>query len=176
MSPSPLHSGEKAARAARRALGLDANQPIRDLLDVAEETFDVPVLIERFQDEKIAGVLLRRGEGDAFIALNADHRAVRQRFTLAHEVGHWVCQVQAGRGTPVMCRAEDLLPAADRALEREANVFADELLMPEPAVRAVAGERHPAARFGVSGEAMRWRLYGFGLGERPLEAPPSSPT
>jgi Zn-dependent peptidase ImmA (M78 family) len=56
-----------------------------------------------------------------------------------------------------------------RAVEREANVFAAELLMPEPAVReAWAGDADAcAASFGVSGEAMRWRLYSFRLAGAP---------
>jgi Zn-dependent peptidase ImmA (M78 family) len=66
-----------------------------------------------------------------------------------------------------MCRAEDIAPAADRGLEREANVFAAEILMPEPAVRAAADDPAAAQLFGVSGEAMRWRLYSFGLADRP---------
>jgi Zn-dependent peptidase ImmA (M78 family) len=57
-------------------------------------------------------------------------------------------------------------------LEREANVFAAELLMPEAEVRA-AGGSVPAERFGVSGEAMRWRLFSFGLAPRPAKLHPS---
>ena len=39
--------------------------------------------------------------------------------------------------------------------------------MPEPAVRSGHGEdsEETAERFGVSGEAMRWRLYSFGIGD-----------
>ena len=39
-----------------------------------------------------------------------------------------------------MCRKVDLQQDADRAIEREANIFASELLMPEAAVRAAWGE------------------------------------
>jgi Zn-dependent peptidase ImmA (M78 family) len=51
-------------------------------------------------------------------------------------------------------------------------VFAAELLMPEPAVRAAWGATSEidavAERFGISRLAAHWRLYGFGLvGERP---------
>ena len=99
------------------------------------------------------------------VYVNANDVPARRRFTLAHEVGHWVCQCMEGRGAPVKCRAEDVAPGADRALEREANIFAAELLMPEDAVRAAANDSEPATRFGVSGEAMRWRLYSFGLVE-----------
>lgn len=111
------------------------------------------------------------------IVVNADEPEQRRRFTVAHELGHWVCQVLEGRGAPVMCRAEAIGQADDhedpaRAIEREANVFAAELLMPEPVVRAAWEELREiaatAARFGVSAPAMHWRLYNFGLvRERP---------
>jgi Zn-dependent peptidase ImmA (M78 family) len=67
----------------------------------------------------------------------------------------------------VFCRAAEVGVGEGQLLEREANVFAAELLMPEDAVRAAAAEGEAASRFGVSGEAMAWRLYSFGLGERP---------
>jgi Zn-dependent peptidase ImmA (M78 family) len=66
-----------------------------------------------------------------------------------------------------MCRAEDVEPSADKTLEREANVFAAELLMPENSVRAVFREPDSAERFGVSAEAMAWRLYNFDLAPLP---------
>ncbi len=99
----------------------------------------------------------------------ADDAPERRRFTIAHELGHWICQYRAGRPAPFYCRPGGVAAAADRAAEREANVFAAELLMPEPAVRA-AWECEPeiaacAERFGVSGEAMHWRLYNLGLVE-----------
>jgi Zn-dependent peptidase ImmA (M78 family) len=104
------------------------------------------------------------------VFLNAAEVPARRRFTLAHELGHWVCQCLEGTEAPVFCRAEDVgVDPATKALEREANVFAAELLMPEDEVRA-AWDGDPDAcadRFGVSGEAMRWRLYSFGLGEAP---------
>ncbi len=69
--------------------------------------------------------------------------------------------------------AQDLREDADRTLEREANVFAAELLMPEAGVRAAwkeLGEVEAcAARFDVSPTAMHWRLYAFELvNEKPV--------
>jgi Zn-dependent peptidase ImmA (M78 family) len=50
-------------------------------------------------------------------------------------------------------------------------VFAAELMMPEPDVRAAFAEDADidwiAARFGVSPLAMQWRLYSFDLADRP---------
>jgi Zn-dependent peptidase ImmA (M78 family) len=115
---------------------LDVTRPIHDLLDVTEETLDVPVLIDRFGDDKIAGVLLRRGGGDAFIAVNADHGAVRQRFTLAHELGHLHLGHQ-----PRVDMSTDVFGRGRGQQEVEANHFAAEFLAPRPAVLAWLEER-----------------------------------
>jgi hypothetical protein len=99
----------------------------------------------------------------------------RFRFTIAHEIGHWVCHCLEGRAPdpdPSYCRPVDLTEAADRVLEREANVFAAELLMPEPAVRDAWDELGDiaacAARFDVSPTAMQWRLHSFALADMPV--------
>lgn len=94
----------------------------------------------------------------------------RHCFTIAHELGHWICHALEGRAPnaqPTYCRQLDIARDADRTLEREANVFAAELLMPEDPVR-VACASHPdvdavASAFGVSRLAAQWRLYSFGL-------------
>ena len=141
--------------------------------------FGLPVQVEAIAED-LLGLYVEEAELDGVsgllypaqrrIVLNAGDIPARRRFTLAHELGHWVCQCQDGTEEPVFCRAEEItLDPHARAVEREANVFAAELLMPEPEVR---GEWNGdldacAARFGVSGEAMRWRLYSFGLGEAP---------
>jgi hypothetical protein len=97
----------------------------------------------------------------------------RFRFTIAHELGHWICHALEGADPAASyCRPIDLTEAADRSLEREANVFAAELLMPEPALRAgweeLGSADALASRFDVSPSAMSWRLFSFGLlTERP---------
>jgi Zn-dependent peptidase ImmA (M78 family) len=119
------------------------------------------------EDLAVSGMLLPR---ERQIWLNAGEGAPRRRFTLAHELGHWVCQHLEGKTAPVYCRTADVQPdpsAADRALEREANVFAAELLMPAAAVRSVFTGSIPscARSFRVSEEAMHWRLHNLRLTE-----------
>ena len=106
----------------------------------------------------------------------------RHRFTIAHEIGHWVCHCLEGRAVHLesnYCRATDIAHDADRAIEREANIFAAELLMPEAAVRAAWGEvvaqahgdpaAAMAAKLDVSPSAMGWRLFNLGLvGDKPI--------
>jgi Zn-dependent peptidase ImmA (M78 family) len=166
------HSGPASPYRDPRADALRARY--HELYEAEADELPVPVeaiaedllglYVEEADLDGVSGLLY---PAERLIQVNATDAPTRRRFTLAHEVGHWICQVQEGRGAPVMCRAEDVGPTADRLLEREANVFAAELLMPEPAVRATAGSPAAAEAFGVSGEAMQWRLYSFGLGERP---------
>jgi Zn-dependent peptidase ImmA (M78 family) len=112
----------------------------------------------------VSGVLV---PAERRILVNAGEPETRQRFTIAHELGHWVCQCLEGQTEPIYCRAEEIgVDPEAKKLEREANVFAAELLMPEEAVREVSPSTAPEA-FGVSGEAMRWRLYSFGLADLP---------
>jgi hypothetical protein len=107
-------------------------------------------------------------------ATNGDVPIRRHRFTIAHELGHWICHAHSEAAeAPTFCRSRDLSQDADRDLEREANVFGAELLMPEGAVReawaALPDPEKVAARFVVSALAAQWRLYSFGLAERPAQ-------
>lgn len=156
---------------------------LRDQFHAAFAAPDLPVPVEAIAED-LLGLLVEEDEIDCSgmllpaerrVVLKADEPPLRRRFTLAHEVGHWVCQVREGNEAPVYCRAADIAPTADRALEREANVFAAELLMPEPALREEFARAASAAElatwFGVSEEAMGWRLYNVGLvADRPTKA------
>lgn len=123
--------------------------------------------VEEVIDLDVSGLLL---PAERRVCINGGEPPQRRRFTLAHELGHWICQCLDGTAAPVYCRSEQVgLDPAVKVLEREANVFAAELLMPEADVRAAwNGDADECAeRFGVSSEAMQWRLYSFGLGEAP---------
>jgi hypothetical protein len=125
------------------------------------------LVVEEVADIPVSGMLI---PAERRVCLNATETRQRRRFTLAHEVGHWVCQCLGGTAAPRYCRASDVgLDASAKALEREANVFAAELLMPEAEVREAFSLRPALAEhFGVSDEAMSWRLYNLGLAsERP---------
>jgi Zn-dependent peptidase ImmA (M78 family) len=91
-------------------------------------------------------------------AANGDVPTRRHRFTIAHEVGHWNCHARPDPHAvaPSYCRTLDVSRHTDRDLEREANVFGTELVMPEAAVR----EAWAAAADAL---AAQWRLYRFGL-------------
>jgi Zn-dependent peptidase ImmA (M78 family) len=140
---------------------------------------ELPVPVERIAGD-LLGLLVEEGDemgvsgllvpAERRVLVNAAESPARRRFTLAHEVGHWVCQVLEGHAAPIYCRAEEVGVGEGKALEREANVFAAELVMPKRAVREVfdGSAEACAETFGVSDEAMHWRLYSFELvKERP---------
>jgi Zn-dependent peptidase ImmA (M78 family) len=151
-----------AVRARYHDLFADAELPV-PVAAIAEDLLGLRVTEVELE---VSGMLIPAARR---VFVNATEPESRRRFTLAHELGHWVCQCLEGQIAPIYCRPKDVSTAADRALEREANVFAAELLMPEPSVRAHFAEGIDGLvdRFGVSTEAMAWRLYSFGLVKDP---------
>ena len=140
-------------------------------LPVPVESIAEDLLGLRVEEAELSGISGFLYPAERLIFLNACDTPQRRRFTLAHELGHWICQHLEGTRQPVYCRHEDVTAAEppDRAREREANVFAAELLMPEPVVRATwnGNPARASATFGVSAEAMHWRAYSFALVAEP---------
>ena len=84
----------------------------------------------------ISGFLLReRQKSSAIIGVNAKHHPNRRRFTIAHEIGHFLLHdhedlhVDRNDSFLVMKRDEKS-STGESHVEREANLFAAELLMP----------------------------------------------
>jgi Zn-dependent peptidase ImmA (M78 family) len=148
-----------ALRAQNHALFADGAELPVPIEAIAEDLLGLRVVEEPLE---VSGLLY---PGRRLVVLNMDESSVRRRFTLAHEIGHWVCQCLEGTDALVLCRQQDLAAGTDRALEREANIFAADLLMPADAVAALhgAGPQDVAERLAVSGPALGWRLYNLGL-------------
>lgn len=126
---------------------------------------------------RVDGLLFRLG-GAAWAYVSDDERnpLPRRRFTAAHELGHAVLHGQ------VMGRVvidETIETNSNDPIEREANRFAVELLMPVEVCRARAEELRAeyhacprgvliyrlAAELLVSAEALRYRLEELGVGD-----------
>ena len=129
MIPPHLRDAITAARAARSEFGLGLEGPVHDLLALVEEAADLPVMVLRLGNG-VAGAYMRRLD-HAFVFLDGSEDVARQRFTLAHELGHH----QLGHGSVV-----DGVAAIDGATgdpkEDQANCFAGEFLAPETALRS----------------------------------------
>jgi Zn-dependent peptidase ImmA (M78 family) len=146
-------------------------------------TLGVRVMYERL-DETVSGMLFRSEDGQQVIGVNTRHAPVRQRFTIAHELGHQ--QLHRGRAVIVDHLARGRVNFRDvhssLATDREeidANAFGAALLMPpswvaEQLEEALAtGLRSSrvvdqlAATFNVSRQAMENRLVNLGLRATP---------
>lgn len=102
---------------------------------------------------------------ERLIKVNGTEAAVRQRFTLAHELGHYAMN----HGASFRDDADAFSSKNREPKERQANQFAAELLMPEDAVRrvvasgTVSSADQLAALFKVSKVAMAYRVTNLGL-------------
>lgn len=132
-------------------------------------------------DGDVSGMLLRT-DGRTVIGVNSAHSKRRQRFTIAHEIGHLLLhegrKLVVDKTVRVDFRDRSSSLATSRE-EIEANRFAAALLMPadilQSEVRALmarnrflddAMAEELAERFDVSSQAMGYRLMnlGFSLG------------
>jgi Zn-dependent peptidase ImmA (M78 family) len=126
----------------------------------------------------MSGLLAREGDG-YLIGVNSLHPKTRQRFTIAHELGHLELghleqcgeqEILVDRHFKVMLRDEKSSEASD-PMEIEANAYAAELLMPtsmlivERELRSSGIDYEDdalvqslAIRYKVSRQAMTFRL------------------
>lgn len=116
----------------------------------------------------VSGMLAKRPNRDPEVFINSLDSSNRQRFSCAHEIGHY-SQRTTGCDDDEWGYIDRRGPAASRGTDPDeifANQFAAALLMPEEKVRELRKELDPAAlavRFGVSLDAMRFRLGNLGL-------------
>jgi Zn-dependent peptidase ImmA (M78 family) len=161
--------GAKRARETRAELGIGSAAPVGCLLSVVEGRLGVPVALVALPDG-IAGCCWRQG-ADVVLWVNGGQAAVRQRFTLAHELGHLRC---GHDGTMAVDTFETLAGRTTDAREVQANAFAAELLAPAEGVLSMLDGQPTlddvvlvAARFGISTIAALYRLDTLGLAADP---------
>lgn len=138
---------------------------IRRVVDYVSSTNpDEPLALEYvIMDPATSGSLTYKS-GLWTIRVNKNHNARRQRFTVAHELGHYMMHRNKAESftDEIFFRTE-----SKDGLEYRANEFASKLLMPEKRVRkAIAdGVRNLgqlAERFDVSSLAMKVRVQELG--------------
>lgn len=149
--------------------------PVTDII----ETFGIEIRLEEV-DEDLSGFLFRDlTKSKAVIGVNATHPDTRVRFTLAHELGHFLLHEGEtvhfdGRrpGMTVSLRGVEASKGTDDN-EKEANLFAAELLMPARFLeKDLRGEhmdlmdedalKDLATKYKVSVQALTFRLNNLG--------------
>lgn len=104
-----------------------------------------------------------------YIGVNSKEPSCRQRFSIAHEIGHYLLHKShfdfLGKEQFINC--DDVSSKGCDPLEIEANAFAAELLMPEDKFRAKWKEYQmcdPLSKFfDVSNQTVEFRAKNLGL-------------
>lgn len=162
---------------------------VEELLSQIEQNAP-PVVLERVAEalnleiryqpdaSDISGCLIRK-DGRGIIGVNPSQHPNRRRFTIAHEIGHFIlhkgAEIHLDRVPSFRVNFRD----ADSSTgmyqdEIEANFFAAELLMPArfltnefEAIDLSADDdttmQNLASRYGVSVQALTYRLINLGL-------------
>ncbi len=156
MMSSQLKHIQDVAEKALNSVGVKtAPVPV----EAVAEKFGLKVVEFAFPNS-ISGVL-KKDRG--VIGVNKGNKKVRQRFTIAHELGHFLLGHDIDKDEAVVDIDSNRL--SDK--EREANVFASHLLMPTEVVKEV--QKHEtnlkklAELFDVSEQAITIRLLELNL-------------
>jgi len=161
----------KALEITRRAeewLGrAKVNQAPVPILAIAK-MMGVTVKVGPLPDD-LSGFLLHE-DGETVLGVNSLHPKRRQRFTIAHELGHFALHPKSNfvDHTVLYLRNATSSQATD-VKEMEANQFAAELLMPTKFIKATLRDESVdleddekiealADRFQVSTQALTYRL------------------
>ena len=146
-----------ARNVARKLLAdVGVNNPpvlIRDIINHIKKEKDLSIYSWAF-GEDTDGIQITEGE-KATIGYNQAQHPHRQRFTVAHEIGHLLL---GHTGKNFILDLNSKKPE-----EIEANQFAAELLMPlemlKKDLQSKKNAKDIAKEYNVSEEAVWWRLY-----------------
>ncbi len=155
------NTGAKRAREARAELGFERHGPLPDVLAATEHGGAHVVLLDL--PEGLAGAYVSK-PGCPLLFVNGNQAIARQRFTLAHEFGHFRM-----RHRSVVDRQVAISGHLHDPDEVCANAFAAEFLMPRDAIAAWAQDNVSgtvtlehvvllACEYGVSAQAARYAL------------------
>lgn len=163
-------SEAKIRRAAEKLLGdASAEGPPVEVDDIAR-SLGARVVRDALEAD-LSGVL-HIVDGTPRIAVNSAQSRARQRFTVAHELGHFVLhgsQTFVDRHSHFVFRRDQKAASGNDREEIQANMFAAEILMPRDWLLHDAGDvafdmgdddalRELARRYGVSQLAMAFRI------------------
>lgn len=176
---SPTKKPEVEATNLLAKFKLNNKLPIR--VESVAKSLRIEIKHERFDDD-LSGVLVKEGTRSV-IGVNSSHAITRQRFTIAHELGHHVLGHEGEvfvdktlRSQAMVIRRDGMSSLGIDEVEVQANRFAAELLMPKGLVAEQVAKslgkkskltpdelvQALARTFQVSQQAMEYRLTNLG--------------
>lgn len=139
-------------------------------IPVEEMAGKLQIKISRAPSSDFSGLLIRK-DGRALIGVNSNEPRVRQRFTIAHELGHFILHTQKDTFVDYRDNKKEIMRTPK---EWQANMFAAALLMPRVelvrnfiniAKNGFSDDelKQLAERYDVSEDSMRFRLINLHL-------------
>ena len=154
-----VHVARKRANQIVKNIGI-TTPPVSLWRVIASLQESLNLFVEPYDDfgERVSGIIVVFADY-AVIGFNTKQHWHRRRFTIAHEIGHLLlghlCQ-QKNAGFP-----------SQMPEEREANIFAAELLMPYEFLKkdfvATPSMDILSEKYRVSDEALGWKIAKSGL-------------
>ncbi|MED3575782.1 ImmA/IrrE family metallo-endopeptidase [Cytobacillus praedii] len=99
------------------------------------------------------------------IVVNENHIPSRKLFTIAHELGHFYLHKEIQSEFFEKGLKEEVYSYSEKIMERQANLFASELLIPIEVLKHMLSLRFSFVRIsktiGVSIEALKWRIHRY---------------
>ena len=144
-----------------------------DPLTIAK-ALGIKVMNAKFSESDRSGAIAKRG-GITSIFLDSDDSPARKRFSIAHEIGHYMLHMQTADDIEIVDKKDNFrsIPVEssewtdEKRMEWEANIFAAALLMDEDLIREEWLKSKDllkmAWRFQVSQSAIAIRLTSLGL-------------
>ena len=184
MNRKRLSEIETISKELLRKFKLDRKPPID--VDLLAKNMGLEIIQHDLED-KISGVLILE-KSSGRIGVNKSHPPVRKRFTIAHEIGHYILQ-HARKGSvfvdlpyrhmSLKMFRDSNSSTGEKWQEREANAFAASLLMPADLISSAIKKYSfdltddqgtgsgddldkMAVEFKVSSQAMAFRLSNLG--------------
>jgi Zn-dependent peptidase ImmA (M78 family) len=139
-------------------------------IPVEEIAYRFQIKISRAPNKDFSGMLIRKN-GHALIGVSSSESNVRQRFTIAHELGHYFLHENKDAFIDYRDNKKEIMRTPR---EKQANMFAAALLMPRLILlrdfKALARKGFSeeeletlASQYEVSEDAMRFRLMNLHL-------------
>jgi len=134
---SPIVDLSRLTRAESILYGYGIDHPSQ--IDLEAIAYDLGASV-RYRELEGCEARLVAGPERAIITVNAHGHIRRQRFSIGHELGHWVENHGLGG---FACAKEDISPQGQRAkgVEDEANGFASQLILPSYLFEPMAAEK-----------------------------------
>jgi Zn-dependent peptidase ImmA (M78 family) len=155
----------------------DCYQGYQLQLDRLAKKLSLSIFDATFADPDLSGAIYRDEQtGNFNIYANERHPITRKRFTIAHEVGHYISAICGSHSKDQLLKSGEGLEdyavsyrydGIKSEVEIEANQIAAEMLMPQEWVKKLVREgmsiEQMAQMFFVSEQAISIRVNSFGI-------------